>query len=149
MSHYHERVPLKASIIAERPVFTGIALGVGSLGPHLFLEDDLSVAFAAVLISLIAGIYFGFAVVNGSTREQVIEFSVANGFLFAAVLGIALWPGIIAVAYIGHAAWDFAHHNGIRLPLVRVPGWYVPWCAAVDGVIGLGLIVMWRVHGLI
>ena len=37
-----------------------------------------SVAFAAILIALIAGIYFGFAVVNGSQRDQLVEFNVAS-----------------------------------------------------------------------
>jgi hypothetical protein len=61
--------------------------------------------FAAVLISLIAGIYFGFAVVNGSTREQLTEFTVAGLFMVAAMLGVAVWPGFIALAYLAHAAW--------------------------------------------
>lgn len=149
MSHDHERVAVSSSIIAERPVLTGLALGFASLGPHFFLANSLSVGFAAVLISLIAGIYFGFAVVNGSTREQLIEFFVANGFLVAALLGLALWPGLIAIAYIAHAAWDFAHYNRLQLQIVRVPSWYVPWCAVVDGVIGFGLIIIWHSHGLI
>jgi hypothetical protein len=54
-----------ASAFARRPVLTGIAVGIGSLLPHAFLTPQASLGFAAVLIALIAGIYFGFAVVNG------------------------------------------------------------------------------------
>ena len=139
------------SIFAAWPVLSGIAVGVGSLLPHLLLPETLSVSFAAVLIALIAGIYFGFAVVNGSTFEQMTEFSVAGLFMLAAMLGIALWPGIIALAYFAHAAWDFAHHksNRTRLPLVEIPSWYVPWCVVIDVIIGVGLLVLWRTSGVI
>jgi hypothetical protein len=70
-------------------------------------------------------------------------------FLLAAMLGAAVWPGIITLAYVSHAAWDFAHHNRMRLPLVRIPRWYVPWCAIIDIIIGAGLIVVWRTRGVI
>ena len=59
------------SIFARWPVLTGIAVGVVSLVPHAFLAPDDSVGFAAILIALIAGIYFGFAVMNGSPRVQL------------------------------------------------------------------------------
>jgi hypothetical protein len=38
----------------------------------------LSLAFAAILLGVIAGIYFGFAVVRGSNLQQQIEFNVAS-----------------------------------------------------------------------
>ena len=105
--------------------------------------------FAALLVALIAGIYFGFAVVNGSTGEQTVELSVAVMFMAVAVFGVATWPGVIALAYFGHAARDLAHHNRMRLPLVRIPAWYVPWCVIVDVVIGVGLLAIWRSHGIL
>jgi hypothetical protein len=150
MSHSHAGHGTN-SIFADYPLTTGAVIGVASLVPHLLLPVYLSVTFAAILISLIAGIYFGFAVVNGSTWEQMVEFSVAGLFMLAAMLGVAVWPGIIAIAYFAHAAWDFAHHNRSRthFSLVRIPSWYVPWCVVIDVIIGLGLIVIWRVHGVI
>lgn len=60
-AHHHAN-----SIFAKRPLLTGIAVGIGSLLPHAFLSPEASLGFAAILIALIAGIYFGFAVVNGS-----------------------------------------------------------------------------------
>ncbi len=151
MTHTHAVDHDNKSIFADYPLMTGAAVGVGSLIPHLLLPANLSVTFAAVLISLIAGIYFGFAVVNGSTREQMIEFSVAGLFMLAAMLGVAVWPGLIAIAYFAHAGWDFAHHNRSRthFSLVRIPSWYVPWCGIIDVIIGFGLIVLWRMHGII
>ena len=137
------------SIFGRRPVLTGIVVGVATLAPHAFLPAEGSVGYAAILIALIAGIYFGFAVMNGSPRDQFVEFNVAGLFALAGVLGLLLWPVLLPTAYFAHAAWDFAHHNRLRLPLVTIPAWYVPWCVVIDVIVGAGLLVIWRGHGLI
>jgi 4-amino-4-deoxy-L-arabinose transferase-like glycosyltransferase len=142
VSHAH-------SIFARRPVVTGIAVGIATLAPHAFLSPDASVGYAAVVIALIAGIYFGFAVMNGSPRDQMVEFNVAGLFAVAGVLGLLIWPVILPIAYFCHAAWDFAHHKRSRLPLVVIPAWYVPWCVVIDVIVGTGLLVIWRSQGLI
>ncbi len=142
----HHHAP---SIFARQPVLTGIAVGIVSLAPHLFLTPQASLAFAAILIGLIAGVYFGFAVVNGSPREQMIEFNVTGLFAVAGLLGLLLWPILLPLAYFGHAGWDFAHHNKSRLRLVAIPQWYVPWCVVIDVIVGAGLLAIWYRHGLI
>ena len=70
-------------------------------------------------------------------------------FALAAVLGLLLWPLLLPIAYFAHALWDFAHHNRLSLPLVAIPRWYVPWCVVIDVIVGAGLIVIWRGHGII
>lgn len=145
-AHHHGQ-PL--SVFGRRPLLTGIIVGIGSLLPHAFLPPEASLGFAAVLIALIAGIYFGFAVVNGSSRQQMIEFSVAGFFAVAGLLGLLYWPVVLAMAYFAHAAWDLAHHNRARFSLVAIPRWYVPWCVVIDVIVGAGLLVVWRHHGLL
>jgi len=137
------------SIFARRPLLTGMAVGVATLLPHAFLAPQASVGYAAVVIALIAGIYFGFAVMNGSARDQLVEFNVAGLFTLAGILGLLLWPVVLPLAYFGHAAWDFAHHQRLRLPLVSIPAWYVPWCVIIDVIVGAGLFVIWQGQGLI
>jgi len=137
------------SIFGQRPLLTGIAVGVATLLPHIFLPPDASVAYAAVVIALIAGIYFGFAVMNGSPRDQIVEFNVAGLFTLAGILGLLVWPLLVAIAYLAHALWDFAHHKRLRLPLVAIPAWYVPWCVVIDVIVGAGLIVLWIRNGVI
>jgi len=137
------------SPFARRPVLTGIAVGIGSLLPHAFLPAAASLGFAAVLIALIAGIYFGFAVVNGSSRDQFVEFNVSGVFAVAGLLGLLYWPILLPLAYFGHAAWDLLHHNKWHLPLVAIPQWYVPWCVVIDVIVGTGLLILWRGNGLI
>jgi len=139
----------QSALFARRPVLTGIAIGVGSLLPHAFLPPEASLGFAAVLIALIAGIYFGFAVVNGSARDQFVEFNVTGLFALTALLGLLWSPMLLAIAYFGHATWDLAHHNKSRLSLVAIPQWYVPWCVVIDVIIGTGLLVIWSKDGLI
>lgn len=145
--HAHGRE--SASIFARRPILTGVAVGVASLAPHAFLPPEASLGFAAVLIALIAGIYFGFAVVNGSARDQFVEFNVTGGFTVAALLGLLLWPILLPLAYFGHALWDLAHHNRAHFSLVRIPRWYVPWCVVIDVIIGVGLLVIWTSDGIL
>lgn len=137
------------SVFGRRPVLTGIAVGIGSLLPHAFLPPEASTGFAAVLIALIAGIYFGFAVMNGSPRDQFVEFNVTGLFALAALLGLLFSPLVLALAYFGHALWDLAHHNKAGFSLVAIPRWYVPWCVVIDVIVGSGLLVIWRLDGLI
>jgi hypothetical protein len=105
--------------------------------------------FAALLISLIAGVYFGFAVMSGATRDQATEFIIAGFFVFAAMLGLVTSSAIIAGAYFGHAFWDLAHHDRAHLSLVAIPQWYIPWCVIIDVMVGTGLLVIWHVRGFL
>ena len=63
---------------------------------------------------------------NGSPRDQFVEFNVTGLFALAGVLGLLLWPILLPLAYFAHAAWDFAHHNRLRLPLVAIPAGTCP-----------------------
>ena len=137
------------SIFARRPNMTGVAVGIGSLLPHVFLPAQASLSFAALLVALIAGVYFGFAVVSGSPRHQFVEFTVASLFAVAALLGLVAWPILLPLAYLAHALWDFLHHNRSRFDLVTIPAWYVPWCVIIDLIVGGGLLVIWSSGGLI
>lgn len=143
-SHSHGK-----SIFAQRPLLTGVAVGIASLLPHAFLAPDASLGFAAVLIGLIAGVYFGFAVMNGSPRDQLVEFNVTGLFTIAGLLGLLWQPILLPLAYFGHALWDLAHHNRARLSLVAIPQWYVPWCIVIDVIVGAGLLAIWSSDGII
>lgn len=147
MTHAHEHpVP---SGFARRPILTSTAVGVATLLPHLFLSPQASLGFAAVVIALVGGVYFGFAVAMGSGRDQLVEFNVSLLFAVSGLLGLLYWPILLPLAYLVHGIWDLAHHNRARLPLVAIPQWYVPWCVIIDVIVGVGLIGIWKYHGLI
>lgn len=149
-AHAHAAdAPRPPSLLGRWPLLTGSAVGVATLAPHLFLPVQASVAYAAVVIALVGGVYFGFAVMNGSLRDQVVEFAGAGLFAVAGIVGLLAWPPLIPIAYLAHGAWDFAHHRRLQLPLVTIPAWYVPWCVVIDVIVGVGLLVLWRGNGLI
>jgi hypothetical protein len=135
--------------LAMSPAATAVALSVASIAPHLFLPRAASLGFAAVLLSLIAGVYFGFAVMKGALRDQLVELSVSCLFALAALLGLTISPIFLPAAYVAHALWDFAHHNRSNLRLVAVPQWYVPWCASIDIIIAAGLCLIWLHTGVL
>ena len=137
------------SVFARRPILTAVLVGVGSLAPHFFLSAQASLGFSAVLIGLIAGIYFGFAVTRGSPRDQFVEFNVSGAFAVAGMIGLLVAPIVLPLAYFGHALWDLAHHNRWKLPLVSIPQWYVPWCVIIDVIVGAGLLLLWRANGIL
>ncbi len=146
-TYAHDQLP--PSLFARRPILTAVVVGVGSLLPHALLPREASLGLAAVLIALIAGIYFGFAVINGSGRDQMIEFNVTSLFAVAGLLGMLYWPLLLPIAYLAHAGWDLAHHNRARLSLVEIQSWYVPWCVVIDVIVGAGLLVLWRIDGIL
>lgn len=137
------------SILARRPILTAVLVGAGSLAPHFFLSPEASRGFAAVLIALVAGIYFGFAVTRGSPRDQLVEFTISGAFAVTGLVGLLAAPIVLPLAYFGHALWDLAHHRRWRLSLVSIPTWYVPWCVIIDVIIGVGLLLLWNAKGLL
>jgi hypothetical protein len=137
------------SVFARRPILTGVAVGAISLAPHAFLSPETSLAFVAILLGVVAGVYFGFAVVRGTDLQQQIEFNVAFLFVIVALLGVGVSPWFLPAAYLAHGLWDFAHHNGVKLMLVLIPQWYIPWCVVIDVIVGLGLIAVWHWNGVL
>lgn len=137
------------SIFARRPIATGVAVGVISLAPHFFLSPEMSLAFAAILLGVVAGVYFGFAVMRGSNLQQQVELNVAFLFVIAALLGMGVSPWFLPGAYLAHGLWDFAHHNEAKLRLVSIPQWYIPWCVIIDCIVGFGLIAVWNWNGVL
>ncbi len=55
--------------MATHPSLTGSALAVLSLPLHLVLPAETSVLLAALTLALIAGVYLGFAFVDGRLSE--------------------------------------------------------------------------------
>jgi hypothetical protein len=79
----------------------------------------------------------------------MVEFNVTSIFAVAGLLGMMYWPLLLPITYVAHAGWDLAHHNRARLSLVAIPGWYVPWCVVIDVIVGAGLLVLWRIDGIL
>ena len=130
------------AFINNRPMQGGILVGLAISVPHLFLPLDLSVAVASLTLVFIAGIYVGFAIVNGRDHAFMTEASVAITFSALALGGMFLSAWIIPAGLIGHAVWDFLHHRKSHM-LADIPKWYIPFCIVVDLCLAIILLISW------
>jgi len=97
--------------------------------------------FAALLLVLIAGVYIGFALAQGSTTGSGFDVALAVGFLALAAVAATQPPGtaltLLAAAFAAHAVVDLLHGAAV-LPSVALPDWYITACAIYDvGIAGV------------
>ncbi|MEH6738220.1 MAG: hypothetical protein V7695_06720 [Sulfitobacter sp.] len=121
------------------PVWSVISLC--SLALHLVLPVTVSHVLTATVLTLIAGVYIGFAVMDGRMSRIIIESIAACAFVGIASWALIVAPHLIPLGYLAHAVWGFLHHT----PLFKVamPRWYIPACVVVDVIVGVGLWLIW------
>lgn len=127
----------------------GSAVILFALPLHLFLPLEMSVQLAALLLSSIAGVYFGFAIVSGDQNKMMIELTGAGLYGLVALAGLVWWQWLIPIGLAAHAIWDLAHHNrfAIHKSLAPTPQWYVPTCVYVDVVLAVAFSAIWFLKG--
>jgi hypothetical protein len=90
--------------------------------------------FAALLLSMTAGVYVGLAVANETVVGVGLDIALSIGFLVVAATTLVRDPRqaltIVAIAFAVHAVIDVAHQPG-RLPEIA-PRWYLIGCAIYD-----------------
>ena len=86
--------------------------------------------FHSVLLSAIAGIYIGFALLDGRSRTLTLESLAAVAFIAVGFLGFLYSTYLLALGFAAHGFWDMAHHR--RGITTAVPGWYPRFCAVYD-----------------
>jgi thiol:disulfide interchange protein len=123
------------------PLFAAVVLALPTIGVDLVLPDQQARALLTVLLAAIAGIYVGFALMDGRARILVLEASIALAFVLLATLGAQESLLLLALGYIGHGVWDLAHHPNY-VPTRLVP-WYPPFCALYDWLIAAFILVRW------
>lgn len=104
------------------------------------LVSELRLAqFAALLLSLTAGAYIGFAVAHDAQPGVGFDIAFAVGFLVVAASTLITDPRqgltVLALAFAAHALIDVAHRPGL-LPDGIAPRWYLIGCATYDVYIG-------------
>ena len=119
-----------AHVIARHPVQIGAALGLATLPAHALLPLPWAEQLAAL---------------DGRRRVVLVETAGASAFALFALWAVQRAPVWLPAGYVAHAFWDLAHHRS-RLD-VRMPRWYVPFCAAVDLVAGAGIALLWWARG--
>jgi hypothetical protein len=127
-----ERVSLRG------PVRWGLALGaVQAASPVIFWWLEPA-TLHALYISLIAAVYIGFAVADGRPKVIAVEAGVAVGFVLLAAVSVTATAWLLVVGYAGHGLKDYWQH---RRQFVVNTRWWPPFCAAVDWLVALVLVV--------
>lgn len=96
--------------------------------------------FAALVLTLNAGVYVGFALAQESTPGSGLDIALAVGFLLSASMAVTRAPrtalSLMALAFAGHAGVALLHGAGV-LPSASMPHWFATGCAVYDvGVAG-------------
>ena len=104
------------------------------------LVSELRLAqFAALLLSLTAGAYIGFAVAHEAQAGVGFDIAFAVGFLVVAASTLITDPRqgltVLALAFAAHALLDVAHRPGLLADGIA-PRWYLIGCATYDVYIG-------------
>jgi hypothetical protein len=93
----------------------------------------------ALLLTLAAGAYLGFAAVYEARTGVGLDIALAAGFFVLAGYTLTCDPRqaltLLALAFGTHALLDIAHRPGV-LPDDIVPRWYTVGCAVVNLVLG-------------
>ena len=119
----------------------GLVLAAVTIVVALMLPASTALLSLALLLVLIAGVYIGFAVIDGRWFVLLAESVAALAFLFLAVyvFGSAHPVGLLAGGYFLHGAWDLAHHPG---PMVGERAWYAVGCVVYDWAVGAFILLM-------
>jgi hypothetical protein len=78
--------------LANYPVGTAGPLALVSLPIHYFLPIEWSQLFAAVILSLLGGVYICFASVDGRFEKLILETAVVIVFALFAMISLKLNP---------------------------------------------------------
>jgi hypothetical protein len=112
---------------------------IPATSPERLVAELRLAQFAALLLTLTAGAYIGFAAAREHQPGVGLDIALAIGFLVVAGVTLLRDPRqaltIVALAFAAHAVLDVLHRPGI-LPDGLAPRWYAVGCALFDVYIG-------------
>jgi hypothetical protein len=128
----------------ERPYgasLRAILLAALSVGIVLLVPGQPVEPVFAVVLGAAAGVYVGFALLDGRPGVLRIEVGAAVAFIVVASVGAWRSTPLIAIGYALHAAWDAAHRpRGVPTGIVS---WWPPFCLTYDLLLAAFLVVWW------
>ncbi|MBK5330448.1 MAG: hypothetical protein JJD93_00655 [Ilumatobacteraceae bacterium] len=83
----------------------------------------------ALIVSLIAAVYVGFAVADGRPRVIAVECTITAIFVLVAATAVSATPWLIVAAYAAHGLKDLWQ---LRHQFVAGTRWWPPFCVTVD-----------------
>lgn len=120
------------------PVLWGLAFGAIQAASPLVLRWLDQATVQALLLTLIAAVYIGFAVADGRPRVIAVESTIASAFVLLAAAGVTGSAWLLVLGYMGHGLKDFCQE---RTHYVAGTRWWPPFCAAVDWLVAVVLAV--------
>lgn len=107
--------------------------------PDRLISELRLAQLAALLLTLSAGAYIGFAIVRENAPGVGLDIALAVGFLIVSAITMMRDPRqaltIVAIAFAAHAVVDVGHRPGL-LPEGIAPRWYSISSAVYDVYIG-------------
>jgi hypothetical protein len=131
-----DRSPVHQSL--RTPVIWGLVFGAIQAASPLAFWWLPPATVQALLLSLIAAVYIGFAVADGRARVIAVESVVAAVFVVLAAAGVTATVWLLVAGYAGHGLKDFWQE---RRQYVANTRWWPPFCAAVDWLVAAVLVV--------
>jgi hypothetical protein len=120
------------------PILWGLIFGGLQAASPLVFRWLEPATVHALSLGLIASIYIGFAVADGRPRVIATEGLIASVFVVAAALAVTNTAWILVVGYAAHGGKDFWQE---RRGFVANTRWWPPFCATVDWLVALVLII--------
>ncbi|HET7695928.1 MAG TPA: hypothetical protein VFK57_09495 [Vicinamibacterales bacterium] len=112
---------------------------IPTASPERMIAEMRLAQMAALLLTLSAGAYIGFAVGRENDPGVGLDIAVSASFMLVAAVAMLREPRqaltIVALAFAAHAIVDIAHRPGL-LPDALAPRWYAVGCAIYDVFIG-------------
>ena len=113
------------------------AIAVNS--PDRLVAELRLAQIAALLLTLGAGAYLGFAAAHDASAGVGLDVALAGGFFVLAGYTLTCDPRqaltLLALGFGAHALLDIAHRPGV-LPEDITPRWYAIGCATYDVIMG-------------
>lgn len=122
------------------PLLIGCSLAALTIAIHSLLTPQKQLEITSFLLVLIASVYYGFALSGHHKKAAIIESIVASCFVLLGLFGLWFSPWILVGGLLLHGVWDLLHHNTGKL--VKIPAWYIPFCASYDIIMALYLALL-------
>src|SRR3954464_8111088 len=84
----------------------GVAFGVAQAGTAMAFWWLPPATVHALMVTLIAGVYIGFAVSDGRSKVIVVESAVVAAFFIASTVAVTATPWLVVAMYFAHGAKD-------------------------------------------
>jgi hypothetical protein len=120
------------------PIVWGLVVGAVQAASPLGFVWLEPATVQALLLCLIAAVYVGFAVADGRPRVIVVECVITAVFVLLASASVTGTAWLLVAGYAGHGLKDFWQE---RHQFVANTRWWPPFCACVDWVVALVLII--------